>query len=398
MIRDPERIRRIQNALHDAGLDAVVCGQSTNVLLLTGYWPVVGTSLAIATRHGQIGLVVPEDERELAAEGWADELLTFAGGSLTEIKSTAQCVCPAFADMAARMKLAGRIGFENEPGFEPASYAAMHIYGETVRELLAAAAPALTPAPASPMLAKLRLVKTAAELQHIRTACAIAREAFTEGARTLRAGVTETEAAAPFRVALGTRGIGRHGVGRADGYVYCMSGPNSAEADAAYQRSRARKLVPGDFALIHCNSYADGYWTDITRTFCIGEPDARQRGLYAAIFAARDAALQAIMPGVKASAVDRAARDLLARHGFAKEFTHPTGHGVGFAAINHNAPPRIHPVSEETLETGMVFNVEPGIYFNGYGGLRHCEMVAVNPDGAEVLTPFQETLAELIVG
>jgi Xaa-Pro aminopeptidase len=84
-------------------------------------------------------------------------------------------------------------------------------------------------------------------------------------------------------------------------------------------------------------------------------------------------------------------------HGFAKEFKHSTGHGVGFAAINHTAHPRIHPASEERLEVGMVFNVEPGLYFHGYGGLRHCDMVTVTDSGAEVLTPFQSSLQELIV-
>lgn len=192
-------------------------------------------------------------------------------------------------------------------------------------------------------------------------------------------------------------GIGRNGVERADGFTYCMSGPNGAEAYAAYQRSRSRVLAHGDLALVHCNSYADGYWTDITRTFCLGEPDARQRHLYEAIFAAREAAFKCIAPGAKNAAVDRAARETLEKRGFGKEFKHPSGHGVGFTAINHTARPRIHPASKGQLETGMVFNVEPGIYFEGWGGMRHCDMVAVTEDGFELLTPFQSSIEELIV-
>jgi Xaa-Pro aminopeptidase len=66
----------------------------------------------------------------------------------------------------------------------------------------------------------------------------------------------------------------------------------------------------------------------------------------------------------------------------------PASHGVGFAAIDDNAPPQIHPKSTDVLVEGMTFNVEPGSYIEGYGGMRHCDMVAVTRDGYELLTPF----------
>jgi Xaa-Pro aminopeptidase len=87
----------------------------------------------------------------------------------------------------------------------------------------------------------------------------------------------------------------------------------------------------------------------------------------------------------------------LAERGFASEFKHGLGHGVGFNAIDHNAPPRLHPVSTDKLETGMVFNIEPAIYIEGYGGIRHCDMVAVGTGGAEILTDFQRTPAEMVI-
>jgi Xaa-Pro dipeptidase len=93
--------------------------------------------------------------------------------------------------------------------------------------------------------------------------------------------------------------------------------------------------------------------------------------------------------------VDRAARDELDSRGLGRGFKHPTGHGVGFAAIDHNAIPRLHPRSEDRLEVGMVFNVEPAIYLEGTGGLRHCDMVSVTESGADLLTPFHDTLSEL---
>jgi Xaa-Pro aminopeptidase len=119
--------------------------------------------------------------------------------------------------------------------------------------------------------------------------------------------------------------------------------------------------------------------------------------MYNAISAASKAALSAVRPGTKAAEVDTAARDVLEKRGFGPHFKHSTGHGVGFSAIDANANPRLHPKSQDTLEIGAVFNVEPAIYFEGYGGIRHCDMVTVTPSGVELLTPFQCCTDELVL-
>ena len=85
------------------------------------------------------------------------------------------------------------------------------------------------------------------------------------------------------------------------------------------------------------------------------------------------------------------------RRGYGAAFRHATGHGVGFAAIDHNALPRIHPVSEELLEPGMVFNIEPAAYIPDVGGMRQCNMVVVTGQGAELLTPFQNSPNDLVL-
>ena len=140
--------------------------------------------------------------------------------------------------------------------------------------------------------------------------------------------------------------------------------------------------------MIHANTCADGYWTDITRTYTAGETTDRQHAMRSAITEARSAALAAIRPGALARDVDQAARSVMAAHGFGDAFKHSTGHGVGFAATNCNALPRIHPQSPDVLEVGMTFNIEPAAYLDGYGGMRHCDVVAVTTDGVEVLTEF----------
>ncbi len=388
-MRDVERIERLQDGMAHAGLDAIVCSLPANVLLLTGYFPVVGTSVAIAMRDGQVILVVPEDEEELATCSGADRVLTFQPGSLERISGAVEEIRQTLREVP----LNGCVtGYDCGPAYEPASYISMHLYGSAVTELLDGA----VLRPASELLARMKAVLTPIETDRVHRACRIAALAFEEGASALRIGLKETEAAAEFRAPLLTAGTGFEGIGRADGYVACMSGPNSAKASGAYARSRAKHICLADFVLTHCNSHADGYWTDITRTYCMGPASDRQLEMYGAVLEARDAALAAIRPGAKASDVDRAARDVLRSRGFADQFKHGTGHGVGFAAINHNARPRIHPASDERLEWGMVFNVEPAIYFEDLGGLRHCDVVAVTESGVAVLTPFQSRLEELV--
>ena len=89
---------------------------------------------------------------------------------------------------------------------------------------------------------------------------------------------------------------------------------------------------------------------------------------------------------MRAADVDDAARAVLSRAGFEKGFKHGLGHGVGFVAINHNAVPRLHPASDDLLEPGMIFNIEPAVYFEIYGGIRHCDVVLLTEKGPEVLT------------
>jgi Xaa-Pro aminopeptidase len=398
MARDAERVERVRMALREAGWDALVCSLPADVLLLTGYWPVVGTALAVVTREGHTALLAPEDERELAEQGGADVLRTFQPGSLKDLRNATEAVRGPLAEAVTSLRIQrGRIGYEHGGFFEPSSYASMHFYGVSVLDLLAASCPAAKPVPADELLAVLRSVKTPSEVGRIRTACRIAGHAFAEGAARLRPGLRETEAAAQFQAPLSTRGVGFEGVRRAGGFAYCMAGAHAAQAFGAYARSRHTELARGDFVLVHCNSYADGYWTDITRTYCLGGPDDRQRPLYEAVFAARAAALGAIRPGVRAAHVDGAARSVLRDHGFGDAFKHTTGHGVGFAAINHNARPRLHPKSGEVLEAGMVFNVEPAVYLDGFGGVRHCDVVAVTDHGVEVLTPFQPSPGQCVL-
>ena len=397
MRSDRERVARVTEALERSGLDGLVCSLPVNVLLLSGYWPVVGTSIAVANRDGQVALVVPADELDLAERGWAQAIHVFEAGSLQSLHRAIDGARRPLVEALRTLGLTrGRLGIESGPGFEPSSYAAVHFYGSALRDLVWDLAALASTIPADSLLAGLRSCPTAGELEQIRTACRIAGRAFDTGSRLVEVGQREYRVAAEFRRPLYDLDE-ETGVARADGWAFCMSGPHSAHAHGAYARSRGRRVESGDFLLVHCNSCADGYWTDITRTYCLGDPNQQQLRMYQGVLAARDAAFAVIAPGVTGAEVDRAARAVIERSGFGPGFKHPTGHGVGFAAIDHDAIPRMHPQSSDTLEPGMVFNVEPAIYLERVGGLRHCDMVVVTEHGMELLTPFHSGPAELVL-
>lgn len=395
-----DRTQVVAAALNEASIDLLVCTLPINVLLTTGYWPIVGPSISLVSKEGEVLLVVPEDEGEPAQRSWANRVITVATGSLEELTTVDEAVRQPLWKAISELDI-GRgkvVAIESRPVSVPSSYVAGYFNNLWLFDLLKELAPFSAIVSSSELTQRLRAVLTPTELTHVRLACAIAAHAFEVGRNDIRAGLSETEIAALFRLLLTSMGARYQEVERVDGHTFCMSGPNSFEAYASYQQSRTRQLQAGDLVLIHCNSYADGYWTDITRTFCLGEPDERQSEMFKAILMARAAALEEIKPGVKGSAVDKAARTVLKQHGFEKEFRHGLGHGVGFAAIDHGAPPRLHPASADILEPGMVFNIEPAIYIEGLGGIRHCDMVAVTEKGAELLTPFQSDVKDLVLG
>lgn len=388
MANDPERRERLARALADAGLDAVICASPTQVLLLSGYWPVMGTSVAVFTREGAACVVVPEDEMDLASKTSGATLVPYKPSSLNELITPVEAMAaPLASALQATAVSAGRVGIESREQMQPATYAASLRLNCALIDLVSSVAPQLKLANCEELLEKQKAAKTPVEMDLLKQSVRIAGSGFRKAPDCMQPGMRENDVAAALQHAFETSDE----AGKAHrfyGYFYCMSGPNSAEASGAYARTRQRTLVDGDLVLVHANTCADGYWTDITRTYVVGDASDRQRAMRTAIDDARKAALQAIKPGAAACDVDAAARRVMEQRGMGEAFRHSTGHGVGFAAANANGMPRIHPRSPDVLEEGMTFNVEPAAYFDGFGGMRHCDVVAVARTGAEVLTEF----------
>jgi Xaa-Pro aminopeptidase len=216
----------------------------------------------------------------------------------------------------------------------------------------------------------------------------VADGAFTE----IRAGRTEREIAAAI-----DRRLREGGFERPAFDTIAATGPNGALPHA---RPGERKLAEGDLVVLDFGGVRDSYCVDLTRTVSVGPASSRARTVYEAVRRAHDQAIAKVMPGVPAFDIDAAARDVLAEAGMADAFGHGTGHGLGIEV--HEAP-RVSrrrsnsPVIEdgEGISPGMVFTIEPGAYFPGWGGVRIEDDVLVTTDGVEVLTNVTTEFLEL---
>jgi Xaa-Pro aminopeptidase len=164
------------------------------------------------------------------------------------------------------------------------------------------------------------------------------------------------------------------------------SGPNGALPHA---RAGERALQAGDLVVIDVGGVFDGYASDLTRTFAIGEPGERAREAYAAVLAAQEAAIETAKAGVTGATLDRAAREVLDEAGLASYFTHSLGHGVG---LDVHEWPRLSQAVEHVLPEGATVTIEPGVYIPGEFGIRIEDVIAITAAGHENLTPLAKNL------
>jgi Xaa-Pro aminopeptidase len=141
--------------------------------------------------------------------------------------------------------------------------------------------------------------------------------------------------------------------------------------------------MDGDTVVIDVGALVDGYHSDMTRSYVIGEANAQQREVYQLVAASQAAGLAALADGVTAKAVDSACRDVFVEAGFGDWYLHGTGHGVGLQI--HESPFHSQ-ASDEVIATGNVVTVEPGLYRGGFGGFRIEDLVVVTDTGHRVLT------------
>jgi Xaa-Pro dipeptidase len=227
---------------------------------------------------------------------------------------------------------------------------------------------------------RMRSVKTAGELEKLHRAAEITDRAYEEVVRAIRAGQSELEVANMITAAISGAG------GTLAFEPLVQFGHHSA---VPHHRPADARLAPGDLVLLDFGAAVDGYCADTTRMAVAGQPDAKQKDVHGIVLKAHDAAIEAVRAGATAGEVDAAARQVMDQHGQGDYFIHRTGHGLGLEA---HEDPSLDPGSRTTLEAGMVCTVEPGIYVQGWGGVRIEDDVVVEAHGARLLTRADRSL------
>jgi Xaa-Pro aminopeptidase len=268
-------------------------------------------------------------------------------------------------------QLSGKVGFEASwLSFE--GYSRLHAGG-------------IEPVPRYGLVEELRAVKDENERDAIRKAAEIANTAFERFADEGEVvGRTERELAWRFEQLL------HDASGEGVSFPVTMaSGPNSAKP---HTKLSDRIVEPGEALLVDAGCMIDGYCSDCTRTFAIGELPDELKHAYEVCLDAQLAGIAAVRPGASGPGVDSAARDRIEAAGYGAAFGHGLGHGVGLLV---HEEPRLAQESTSILEAGNVVTVEPGIYLSGLGGIRIEDLVIVTDGEPEILTTFPKELRTL---
>jgi len=227
----------------------------------------------------------------------------------------------------------------------------------------------------------LRLVKTEAEINAILDAQHIAEKAFDRILDFIKPSISEKELAA--QVAIECLKLG------ADDMAFSTIVAFGANSAIPHHKPSDKKLEKNDIILLDYGVKLNGYNSDMTRSFCIGEPAPQIISLFDTVLSAQNYALTHLKAGISCHEADSLAREYIRANGLEKEFSHSLGHGIGL--VIHESP-RIKQDVEDVLLPGMVVSVEPGIYIAGVGGVRLEDMVVIKEDGIENLTSTPKRL------
>lgn len=344
-----DRLKAVRSAMAKRKLGAYLVQNASDQTWLTGF---TGEDGAVLVTANSVILLTDGrfDETANREAPWAQKVLRKIRGPEATAKEVTK-------------RRAARVGFD-------ARHMLVHEH-TALRKLIK---PARLVAVSNP-IAPLRGRKDAQEVAAIQRAIDVAQKAFTTVARTIKPGQLEREIAARLIYEMQKRGA---------------SGPSFPPIVAAGPNAALPHYAPGDGEvradqplLIDWGARVVGYCSDLTRIVWLASIPNPWRKVYDAVRDAHDAAIDAIRPGMAAAEVDGAARTVIRKAGYAKQFTHALGHGLGLDV--HEAP-RVAGNSQDTLEPGMVVTIEPGIYLPGKGGIRLESDVLITDHGCDVLT------------
>ena len=351
----PDRLSHARKAAVEAGIDALLITPGPDLRWLTGYeaLPLERLTCLVLSADSDPFLLAPRLEVP-AVEASA------VPGLGVEVVGWGETEDP-YAVVAARLGAVSRVGLANR------------MWAEQVLGMRAAL-PAAEQVLASDVLAGLRVRKAPDEVDALRRAGQAIDRVHARMGEFLRPGRTEREAGRLISAAILEEGH------ETVDFVIVASGPNGA---SPHHEVGDRVLERGDPVVVDIGgTTAEGYCSDCTRMYALGDPPASFRDYFAVLHEAQLAACAHARPGVSAESVDAAARSVIEAGGYGDAFVHRTGHGIG---VETHEQPYIVAGNTTVLEAGMAFSIEPGIYLAGQHGARIEDIVVATGDGVERL-------------
>ncbi|HZO55507.1 MAG TPA: Xaa-Pro peptidase family protein [Bryobacteraceae bacterium] len=354
-----ERRRWFQEALDGAELDGALISSPVNVRYLTGFTG--SNSLLLMSSAGAELFTDPRYTVQIEQEADAEKK-TVATGTLLK------AVCTS-----VRRRRMRTVGFEG-----------LHLTYDSYARLSAALGEKINLKSLGRELEERRAVKSESEVGAIRQAVKINSEAYEKALKRFKAGMLESELALELDYQMRRMG--------AECPAFDTIVASGAHAALPHAHPRAVPIETNALLLVDMGAQANGYASDMTRMALPGKPSRRAVKLYRAVLEAQQEAIRATRPGATAASVDQAARRVLKSAGLDSLFIHSTGHGLGLEIHEH---PRIGKTEKSALQAGMVITIEPGVYVEGWGGIRIEDTVLVTAGGCEVLTPTGKELRVL---
>jgi Xaa-Pro aminopeptidase len=380
--RDDAKLDRVRALMERDGLDALVVRAPDNVLYLTNFWGMKGYDAVVFPREGDPVLVCLEPSAEDAERtAWVWDVRLYGGYDPADPRPpTLRALDLARAAAAEH----ATVGIELSLGTQ----AADRMVGEptTYAKSWFDAFPAAVDA--TPLLNEARMLKTPQELDRMRLANEIAAAAMEHVQGVIRPGMTEAQVAAEWEGFVHGEGTGWKGeVELALGFSLVWAGPGIK----TFTATSNRPVLEGEPTLFEIWVCADGYWCDHTKNLVVGELQERYRELEETLTGIYDEAVALAVDGGSLAELDRVVRARTAAAGYEGQPSHPVCHGVGARA---HEPPYAHQAAGGEARAGMVLAVEPGIYWDGGGGLRLEDNWLVTDGAPEKLCSFPDGIVQ----
>lgn len=389
-----KRRQILNEKLSSQKLDGLLCFVPENVLFLSSYWPSTSYSSILYTIEHEPVLIIPFSDERFIPASWEGEVIVYKTG--LNYESPDKQLINSIKDIIAEKKYK-KLKLGCDKSME--TVAGTHIGGEIrvpgipFYRMLEESLPDIKLTDQTSLLKDLRMRKTKEEIASMKKCNDIVAYALSQAKENLHEGMKESELASIIESSIQTYGIGYSSVKRTRGYAFPMSGKdNSASAWWMYNITTDRVIKKGDLIVIEIDTHADGYWSDISRTFIVGEPNRKQQEIMDVILKSLNVTVESLNIGMSTSSIDGIARNVIQEAGYGEYFLHHVGHGVGFSF--HERPyldPESNCSSDYKVEAGMVLAIEPGIYIPNWGGVRVEDNVVITEKGkAEYLIDFKQ--------